>query len=47
MMVGEAVTELGTLRTTGMIGHWNNEDQVGTFIMMRTGAGVASKRLDP
>lgn len=39
--------ELGTLAAVGMIGYWNNEDQVGTFIMMRTRAGVTSKRLDP
>ena len=47
LVIGEAVTELGTRRAIGMRGHWNNEGHVGTFIMMRTRAGVESKRLDP
>lgn len=47
LVIGETVTEPGTLRAKGMRVHGNNEGHVGTFIMMRTRAGVASKRPDP
>lgn len=47
MVEVRAVTELGTLRAMGRIRHGTMKNWVGTFIMMRTRARVASKRLDP